>query len=104
MIEDLRVIAELREEGDNTDARRRVDHWAYFSSDSAAARFCQWARESGYGLEPSEKEEDERYSVRVFHEASMQWQNITSHTIKVRRKTVELGGDYDGWETEVCKA
>jgi hypothetical protein len=104
MIEDLRVIAGLREEGDDTDAQRHVDHWAYFSSDSAAARFCQWARESGYGLEASGKDEDGRYPVRVFHEASMHWQDITSHTIKVRRKAVELGGDYDGWETEVFKA
>jgi len=104
MIEDLRVIGELREEGDNTNARRRFDHWAYFASDSAAARFCQWARESGYRPEAARKAEDERYPVRVFHEASMHWQDITSHTIKVRRKAVELGGKYDGWEAEVCKA
>ena len=103
MVGDLRVIAGLREEGDNTDARRRVDHWAYFSSDSAAARFCQWAQESGYDLEACGKGEGERYGVRVFHEASMHWQDITFHTIRVRHKTVELGGDYDGWETEVCK-
>jgi len=104
MIEDLRVIAGLREEGDNMDARRRVDHWAYFSSDAAAEGFCRWARESGYRLEASGKDEDERYRVRIFHEGSMHWQDITYHTISVRRKAVELGGDYDGWETEVCKA
>jgi hypothetical protein len=25
-------------------------------------------------------------------------------TIAVRRRTSEIGGDYDGWETPVCKA
>lgn len=104
MIEDLRVIAGLRAEGDNTDLRRRVDHWAYFSSDIAAESFCQWAMEASYGVEAAGKDEEERYRVRLFHEASMHWEDITSHTITVRHKAVELGGDYDGWETQVCKA
>ncbi len=104
MIGDLRVIAGLQEEGDNADARRRVDHWLYFSSEAAAENFCRWSRESGYCLKAREKDEDGQYRVHIFHESSMHWQDITFHTIQVRRKGVELGGNYDGWETEVCKA
>jgi hypothetical protein len=104
MIGDLRVIARLQEGGDNADARRRVDHWAYFPSVIAAERYCQWARQSGYYPEARGKDEDDRYRVGLFHECTMQWQDITFHTISLRHKAVEFGGEYDGWETEVCKA
>lgn len=104
VIEDLRVIAGLREEGDNTDAARRVDHWAYFSSDAAAEHFSTWARGAGYRLEANGRDENGQHRIRLFHECTMRWQDITFHTISVRRKAVEFGGNYDGWETEVHKA
>jgi hypothetical protein len=33
----------------------------------------------------------------------MRLNDITSHTLALRRKAVEYGGDYDGWETPVIK-
>jgi hypothetical protein len=48
--------------------------------------------------------DDGKFRVRFSNEGTLRLPDITSHTIALRRKASELGGDYDGWETPVCKA
>jgi hypothetical protein len=104
VIKDLEVIEALEKHGDDGTASRRIDHWAYFPSQPAAEKFAQWARQRGYAVEGGDATNDGQFCVRFGHEGTFRLEDITSHTIALRRRANELGGDYDGWETLVCKA
>jgi hypothetical protein len=102
VIQDLRVIEELRKSGDDGNASRQIDHWAFFPSRALAEEYSDWLRERGYTLDGIEGDDD-RISVRFKHDGTAQLEDISSHTISLQRKARELGGNYDGWETPVCK-
>jgi hypothetical protein len=104
VIKDLRIIEVLKKDGDDGAASRRVDHWAYFPSQSAADKFSQWAHQQGYAVGTTGTTNDAQFRVCLSHEGAVRWPDITFHTIPLRRKATELGGEYDGWETLVCKA
>ena len=57
----------------------------------------------GYSLDAADTTDDGKFRVRFAHKGTLRLPDITSHTIALRRKASELGGDYDGWETPVCK-
>lgn len=103
VILDLRVLESLENQGDDGTSSRRIDHWAYFPSQTAAEQFSQWTRGQGYTVDSTDITEDSKFRVRFAHEGTVQLREITFHTIALRRKASELGGDYDGWETPVCK-
>ncbi|MBI5686947.1 MAG: DUF695 domain-containing protein [Verrucomicrobia bacterium] len=104
VIKDLGVIEALQKEGDDGTASRQIDHWAYFSSQGTAEQFGGWAQGRGYILDGSDVSDEGKFCVRFSHTGTVQLADITSHTIALRRRASELGGDYDGWETPVCKA
>ena len=104
VIKDLGVIEALEKEGDDGTASRQIDHWAYFPSHDTAEQFGGWAQGRGYTLDRSDVSDDGNFCVRFSHTGTVQLADITSHTIALRRRASEIGGDYDGWETPVCKA
>lgn len=104
VVQDLRVIEALQKEGDDGTASRCIDHWAFFSSQPVAAAFALWTSERGYGAATTEITDDGKFRVRFCHEGTVRLPDITAHTIALRRRASELGGDYDGWETPVCRA
>lgn len=103
VIKDLRVIEALEKEGDDGTSTRCIDHWAYFPSQSTAEQFSQWAKQNGYSSATSDITNEGEVQVRFSHEGTVRLPDITSHTIALRQRASELGGDYDGWETPVCK-
>jgi Regulator of ribonuclease activity B/Family of unknown function (DUF695) len=103
VITDLRVIEALEKNGDDGTTSRQIDHWAYFPSQDAAKQFGGWAQESGYTLRHGDNSGDGKYCVRFSHTGTAKLADISSHSITLRRKASELGGNYDGWETQVCK-
>jgi hypothetical protein len=103
VIKDLRVMDALKGEGDDGTASRCIEHWAFFPSSFDADKFSEWARKQGYQSSTVEMTEDGKFLVRLSHDGTIRLEDITSHTIRLRRKATELDGDYDGWETEVCK-
>lgn len=103
VIQDLQVLQSLERHGDDATAVRRIEHWAHFASDAAARDFAAWAQARGYRVGATTTTDDGRHSLRFAHEGTVLLPDITAHTIALRRKAAELGGDYDGWETPVCK-
>jgi hypothetical protein len=104
VIKDLRVLEVLGSRGDDGTTSRRVDHWAYFPTRHLAEKFSQWAQARNYSLDTTAIADDGKFCVHFAHDGTLRLPDITSHTIALRRKATELGGDYDGWETPVCKA
>jgi hypothetical protein len=114
VISDLQVIEALEQHGDNCETVRQIDHWAYFLTQDAADQFAKWAREQGYevasvGLaekdEEAEADEelDPRIQVRFSHQGPVTLADISGHTIALGHQAEEIGGEYDGWETPICK-
>lgn len=103
VIQDLGVIEALQKQGDDGTASRCIDHWAFFPAQSVAEAFALWASERGYGAATTDITDDGKFRVRFSHEGTVRLPDITSHTIALRRRASELGGDYDGWETPLCK-
>lgn len=101
VINDLKVLEQLREHNDDGSASRRVDHWVYFPTSVREEEFCAWLTEHGYENVKRDPTKDGQTRVCFSHEGTLELTAITSHTIALRRKASELGGDYDGWETPV---
>lgn len=106
IINDSKVIEASARHGDDLSASRRVEHWIYFDDEAAAKPFVAWAQSDRFTFltEDSGMNDDQRYCVRLPHQGTMLFDDITSHMIALYRKARELGGDYDGWEVPVIKA
>ncbi|WP_426395234.1 DUF695 domain-containing protein [Ralstonia sp. R-29] len=100
VIRDIRVLDALKDKGDISNVSRPVSHWAYFPTPQEAQQFADWARTNAYQVD-SVAPTGDKVEVRFTHEATMELEDITYHTIIINRKTKALGGDYDGWETSV---
>ncbi len=103
VVQDLGVVEALNKEGDDGSASRQIDHWAFFASRATAEQFSQWAETQGYASKCVDATDDARFRVCFSHQGIAKWPDISSHTIRLRRKASELGGEYDGWETMVNK-
>lgn len=104
VIQDLKVLDALKDNGDIPSKPREVLHWAYFPEMKAAEKFGEWAKSNRYKLISIEHTDDRKnVGVRFSHVGTMVLEDITHHTIGLNRKARELKGDYDGWETSVEK-
>ena len=102
VIQDLKVLSVLRENGDKPQKSHVVLHWAYFPELKSAKSFGDWVKANHYKLISIEFTDDnKKYGVHFSHVSSMDLEEITHHTIAINRKAIEMNGDYDGWDTNV---
>jgi uncharacterized protein (TIGR01619 family) len=104
VIGDLHVIEALKEQGDDENIPRKIEHWVYFSDEAAAHPFIAWAERNQLTHDSTESHttDDGKYCVRLHHHGTVQLADISNYTIALRGKAEEFGGDYDGWETQVA--
>jgi hypothetical protein len=104
VITDISMVELLHRNGDMEGVRRRIDHWAHFPTAKSAAKFTAWAltgplkhdaRRSGV--------DDGKHCVRLYHVGTTRQKELSHHSIQLNRKATELGGHYDGWETQVVR-
>ena len=103
---DMEVLRALNEGGDDSSAKRQVDHWAFFKTKTSAEQFAEWCEQSKYRNVVVEKSKQGlsgpvEWAVHFSHDGTMMLNDITGHTISIDRKVREVGGEYDGWETQV---
>jgi hypothetical protein len=105
VINDLHVIENLESHGDDGSESRKVDHWVYFKDKASSIDFVVWAESDRFTEDPqySHETDDGKYCVRLFHHGTLRIDDISNHTVALRRKAAEFGGDYDGWETPILK-
>ena len=103
VIGDSNIISALAKEGDNGAASRTIEHWLCFPDQASAEPFIAWAQQDRFFLDPKLTRLNEKggYAVKLTHHGTIKLADITSHTVALRRKAAEHGGQYDGWETEV---
>lgn len=103
VIKDMQVLDALAEAGDNPDTHRIVEHWAYFNDESSSAAFRAWLPTQGFTFKDAHTGEDGRLCIMFTRDGPMHLADVSSCSIRCRRKADELGGEYDGWETSVEK-
>jgi hypothetical protein len=105
VIADMKVMNAANEAGDVASIVRKIDHWSYFADRTSAESFVEAAGAEGFELndDPFRETEDGRVQVGCSHQGSLLLADLTHHTLWLRRKAEELGGNYDGWEAPVSK-
>lgn len=104
VIQDMKVLEVLKENGDDPSIARRIDHWLYFPQQAERDRFADWAAANGWSVEQrTEVNGDRKYGVQIYHTARPELDEITETTQFLLEKATDLGGEYDGWETHVKK-
>jgi regulator of RNase E activity RraB len=105
VIQDMKVLEALKGHGDDPSIARRIDHWLYFPQRTQRDRFATWAERNGFSVDNTsdDGESEVKYGLQIYHTARPELQEISAMTRLLLRKAQELHGDYDGWETSVCK-
>lgn len=96
---DLMVVHELMRLNDDLAQVRPVEHRIYFRSRPKAVAFAERARASGYAPDPVFADGDEFCQI-LRHDSAMTEKTICAHTIPLSALAAEMGGNYNGWETE----
>ena len=100
---DMLVIEQLREGGDDMTSPREIEHFAYFEDAEAAEEFAEWCTENEFSNANMEEGEDGEFLVSFSHNGSPDIDEIFDRTSAADEAASELGGMYDGWETQIVK-
>jgi uncharacterized protein (TIGR01619 family) len=102
-IENRRVCDVLEKRGDLLNRAREIDHWAYFPNADARSAFIDGAVRLGFRL-CSTSEPDgpgDHYGVRISRVDLPAPDSIDDVILPLFQLAAQLGGRYDGWETQV---
>jgi hypothetical protein len=97
------ILGILREHGDLLNEPREISHWSYFPSEAIALDYITWLTARGYDCDvphPLEKDDD-TWSVRFTHQSIPDRVNLFQRIQLLTENARTLGGNYDGWETQV---
>lgn len=99
-----RVFRVLTKHRDDSLALHQVCHWAYFPSVSAQSEFSEAVRRSGYSVlhtEPYPYADAKPFGVEFFRRESIRPAILNAVCTELSLLAERLGGEYDGWETQV---
>jgi hypothetical protein len=105
VIQDIRVQEALRNDGDNLTTPRPIEHWAYFKTEADRDRFVATvgSRFDACDLYETPDSDEGKYTAKLKHTGLPDYRSMNSVTILLSNTARECNGDYDGWETEVCR-
>lgn len=98
--DDLDVIEQLEEFGDDHSAARPIEHLAFLPSEAARHQFMIWVRENGYEMimetgRPEARGWPAEFAIDSIIDIDEIFEQTCAITVEVER----LGGTYDGWQT-----
>lgn len=98
-----KVLDALLKAGDNLEAARKVDHWAYFKTTKDLDCFQATVKAMGFEIEESGKNKKSPMPFRLQFSRNdkIDLSSISAITTDLRKKAAGCFGDYDGWETFV---
>jgi hypothetical protein len=98
-----RVAELLQEQGDSLDEPRRIQHWAYFPTAEARAKFIVrlGVRFEDIDAHQSPLPSPNMFAVEFWHVGLPDEESMNAVTDMLKHFAVECGGEYDGWETQV---
>jgi hypothetical protein len=106
-IKNRHVVESLEKEGDALQIARIVNHLAYFPSLASRDEFIFRIAQRGFCVtsthESPQPDPSRPFGVTIERSDKVDWRSINDVTIPLCHLALELGGNYDGWETSVEK-
>ena len=93
----------LRKQGDNCKASRLIDHYAYFSTPETRASYREFIVSRGYQVKLEDVSATDDGRVVIIFCKLQAPIAIDNETVLLEDHATQLGGEYDGWETEVIR-
>jgi len=93
------VLAMLADKKDNSTIKRDVLHYIYFDSDEQKNNFITESNKIGYKIEPIEDEN----GIIIILNSTTDKETIDEQVLEICNLAVKYNGEYDGWETSICK-
>jgi hypothetical protein len=105
MAKDGMVLAQLAQNGDIAEAKREIEHWAYFPDQSAADHFVAQIAALGMQVRSVDTTPAAKGQVQVHfsHVGTVLPADISSITVPLDLIARRFRGQYDGWETPVVR-
>ena len=96
----------LKEQGDNLQSKRAIEHKAYFKNEQDRQSFLSLVEEQDFKIQ--EKMEvpfnnDTMYGIVFYRVDSPFYYNIDELSIKIIDLCEKCNGEYDGWESSLVK-
>lgn len=101
--DDMKVFAALASSGDIADRARPVEHWAFMPNERAVRTFLEGAWKLGLKEVERGATDDGFIMVKLSHMCAATSEALTPITSALHELAESVGGDYDGWETQVVK-
>jgi hypothetical protein len=101
------VLERLQAEGDALEEERPIEHSCDFPNEEQREAFRQWVEEEGFQVDRLEVKELSSpvdlhtYSITFSHLLVPELPKLHEVTFFLYQKSLELGGHYQGWQTEL---
>ncbi len=98
-----RVVAQLVEQGDNVTKRRKVTHFAGFSSEKNRKDFRSYIEGEGFFVKKEHYDTKEvlPYYLTFYRRDPLGILAISEITLSLSQEAQEYYGSYDGWESDI---
>lgn len=103
-MQDRNVVDLMGNNGDHLQTAREIKHWLYFENQKSREDFKSQIDPNIYRIiEENELEEDSKFPFQLIisHTSAVEFETISQYTTELLKKAIEVGGDYDGWESPV---
>lgn len=105
VIGDIRVIDLLKTNGADLSIATDIEHWAYFKTVKKAFKYAVLVQRSGFRvMQIGKLKTDKEVLVKFSHVGTLEYQDISSETLKLGNAAEGLSGIYDGWEVTVDRS
>ncbi len=103
---DREVIEQLKANNDNLQILREINHWIYFPEIKSREDFKRNLNSNFYRIVEEETLQESQYPYRLIisHTSTVEFETINKITTVLLKKTIEAGGNYDGWESPVIES
>ncbi|MDB5052448.1 MAG: hypothetical protein JWM44_498 [Bacilli bacterium] len=104
MILDIKVVEQLKANNDNHQIPREINHWIYFVDNKSREDFKRNLNSNIYRIVEEKKlKDDSEFPLQLIisHTSTVEFETIYQITTELLKKTIEIGGNYDGWESPV---
>lgn len=102
MSENIKVVSQLVNAGDNLTSKREVFHWIYFKTEVDKELFLTKIKDLGFKIITNKKDKKE-YVLNISRVDYVDIKSVNEYCIMLWKIANECHAVYDGWETSVEK-
>ncbi|KIL34241.1 hypothetical protein SD71_21645 [Cohnella kolymensis] len=104
---DRKVVEQLQSNNDNLQIPREISHWLYFVDNKSREDFKRNLNLNIFRIvEEKNLQDDSEFPLQLIisHTSTVEFETIYQITTELLKKTIDFGGNYDGWESPVIES